>query len=128
VSGHRPGYRARRIAEARTGAREVSHCTESAYNYDGCRCECCKFAHSCALALKRARRRLAHGCPVSALSAWEQETVEDELAYREGRIFYRAAGDRVVSAIIPRWVPDGFFAPRRTVLEQLAAAAANGEA
>jgi hypothetical protein len=131
VSGaHRPGYRAERIAGARTGAREVSHCTESAYNYDGCRCEECKFAHSFALALKRAKRKLAQGMPLHALSAMERDRVEDELAYREGRQWYRWDGGedgRLLCAVIPRWAADGWFTPRRTVLQQLAAAAANGE-
>src|SRR5580692_8100059 len=105
--GNRPGYRAERIAQARAGKRKVSHATEAAYNNDACRCEECKFAHRMALALKRAKRKLRQGCPLSALSAWEQETVEDELAYREGRRFYHHSGGRIVSVIIPRWVPDG---------------------
>ena len=101
--------------------RDVKHGTDSAYSYGGCRCELCSFAHRCKEGLNRARRKLAAGLAVP-LSAWEAETVEDELAYREGRQFYRWAGDGVAMAIIPRWVQDGWFAPRRTVLEQLAAA------
>lgn len=114
--------RAQRIAEARAGKRKINHLTEQAYNYDGCRCDECKFAHSFALALKRAKRKLAAGLPPSALSAAEWERVEDELAYREGREWYRWSGGEdggVLCAVIPRWVADGWFTPRRTVLEQL---------
>jgi hypothetical protein len=75
-----------------------------------------------AAALWRAKRKLAQG---GRLSALEQETVEDELAYREGREFWRLIEDQVVQVIIPRWVPDGFLAPRRSILEQLAAAQSN---
>lgn len=104
-----------------SGQRDVRHGTDSAYSYGGCRCELCSFAHRCKEGLNRARRKLAAGLAVP-LSAWEAETVEDELAYREGRLFYRASGELVLSAIVPRWVQDGWFAPRRTVLEQLGAA------
>jgi hypothetical protein len=115
--------RADRIAEARAGKREINHLTEQAYNYDGCRCDECKFAHSFALALKRAKRKLAQRVPLYALSPMERDRVEDELAYREGRQWYRAAPDgRVLEVTIPRWVADGWFTPRRTVLEQLEAA------
>lgn len=112
--------RAERIAEARAGKRQINHLTEQAYNYDGCRCDECKFAHSFALALKRAKRKLRAGVPLHELSAAERDRVEDELAYREGREFYRATPDgRVIEAVIPRWVADGWFTPRQTVLEQL---------
>jgi hypothetical protein len=102
----------------------VKHGTNTGYTTDGCRCELCQFAHSTAMGLYQAKRRLTGGRP---LSWWQQECVDDEMAYREGRQFYRYTGGRVVSAVIPRWVPDGWLAPARTVLEQLAAAAANGE-
>ena len=72
-----------------------------------------------ASALHQATRKLRRG---ERLSAWEQETLDGELAYREGREFWRLIDDRVVQVIIPRWVADGWFAPRRTILEQLEAA------
>src|SRR6266513_2475459 len=75
-------WAAKREARMRAGDPAVPHGTIDAYRNWKCRCELCVIVKSMDAALRRARPKLRTGCP---LSSYERETLESELAYREGR-------------------------------------------